>query len=78
MLSAGFGWKQYYDLNAIYAWIDEILEKFPFVLTNYNFGTSYENRTLRAVKVSHRNVWKYLMFIGYRAINNFKYFLSFS
>ncbi|XP_031623242.1 zinc carboxypeptidase-like [Contarinia nasturtii] len=51
---SGFGWKQYYDLTAIYAWLDELLEQYPNVLTNYNYGTSYENRTLRAIKVSHK------------------------
>ncbi|XP_055308561.1 uncharacterized protein LOC129572592 [Sitodiplosis mosellana] len=51
---SGFGWKQYYDLTAIYAWLDELLEQYPNVLSEYNYGTSYENRTLRALKVSHK------------------------
>nr|ABA29649.1 carboxypeptidase A [Mayetiola destructor] len=50
---ATFGWKKYHDLTEIYEWLDEILEKFP-VLSNYNFGTSYEGRPMRAVKISHK------------------------
>lgn len=53
---AGFGWKKYYDLGAIYTWLDEMLMKHPNVLTNYNFGKSYEGRPLRAIKVSHKEV----------------------
>lgn len=53
---SGFGWKQYYDITEIYAWLDEMLEKYPNILTNYNYGISYENRTLRAIKVSHKKV----------------------
>lgn len=51
-----FGWKKYNDLDKIYKWLDHLLEKHPNVLTNYNYGTSYEGRTLRAVKVSHKKV----------------------
>lgn len=47
-----FGWEKYYDLNSIYSWLNQMLEQYPNSLTNYNFGTSYENRTIRAVKLS--------------------------
>lgn len=52
----GFGWNRYNDLNAIYKWLDQLLEKYPNVLTNYVYGKSYEGRPLRAVKVSHKKV----------------------
>lgn len=55
-LQKAFVWTQYYDLSAIYAWLDELLVAYPNILTNYNFGKSYENRTLRAVKLSHNEV----------------------
>lgn len=55
---AAYGWKSYYDLPGIYSWLDQMLEEFPNVLTNYNFGYSYENRTLRALKLSHKAVSK--------------------
>lgn len=51
-----FGWEQYKNLSTIYAWLDELLEKYPKVLTNHTYGTSYEKRPLRAVKVSHKEV----------------------
>lgn len=51
-----FGWEQYNDLASIYSWLDEQLEKYSNVLTNYDFGKSYENRTLRAVKLSYKKV----------------------
>lgn len=52
----GFGWKKYYNLDAIYSWLDKLLKKYPNQLTNYNYGKSHEDRTLRAVKVSHKKV----------------------
>lgn len=51
-----FGWEKYYDLTDIYTWLDQLLEQYPEVLTNYNFGTSYENRTIRAIKLSKKKV----------------------
>lgn len=33
-----------------------MLEQYPDVLTNYDFGNSYENRTIRAVKLSKKQV----------------------
>lgn len=57
-MDENFGWKKYYNLDAIYAWLDQLLEKYPKVLTNYNYGKSYEGRTLRAIKVSHKEVGK--------------------
>lgn len=54
-----FGWDKYHNLTVIYNWLDQLLEKYPEVLRNYNYGTSYENRTLRAVKVSFKQVFNY-------------------
>lgn len=55
---ASFGWNKYYDLDDIYKWLDKILEQYPTELTNYNIGKSYENRTIRAVKLSRKAVKK--------------------
>lgn len=55
---ATFGWNKYYDLDAIYKWLDNMLEQYPKELTNYNIGKSYENRTIRAVKLSRKEVRK--------------------
>ena len=61
-LNDDFGWKKYYDLDAIYGWLDQLVEKYPNVLTSYEYGKSYEGRPLRAVKVSHKKVRKTLIF----------------
>lgn len=53
---ADFGWDKYYNLGAIYNWLDDMLKQYPKVLTNYNYGKSYEGRQLRAIKVSHKKV----------------------
>lgn len=55
---AGYGWKQYYNLSDIYDWLDQMLDKYPHLLTHYNYGNSYEGRPLRAIKVSHEKVKK--------------------
>lgn len=51
---AAFGWKQYYNINEIYGWLDEMLRRYPRELTNYNIGRTYEQRMIRAVKLSIR------------------------
>lgn len=51
-----FGWERYNNLTEIYAWLDDLVIEFSNVLTNYDFGKSYENRTLRAVKLSYKEV----------------------
>lgn len=51
-----FGWTAYYNLEAIYGWLDEKLKEYPDLLTNYEIGTTYENRTIRAVRLSHKAV----------------------
>lgn len=53
---AAYSWDEYYDLTEIYAFLDQLLEQHPDKLTNVNYGTSYENRTLRAVKLSNKKV----------------------
>lgn len=51
-----FGWKKYYDLEEIYNFLDQLIEQYSKILTNIDYGKSYENRTLRAIKVSHKPV----------------------
>lgn len=65
-----FGWERYYDLHAIYSWLNQMLEQYPNSLTNYNFGTSYENRTMRAVKLSMKKVKTNRLFIKVLKIND--------
>lgn len=51
-----YGWKRYYTIREIYEWLDDKLEEYPKVLTNLTVGTSYQNRTIRAVKLSNKPV----------------------
>lgn len=55
----GYGWEKYYTLREVYAWLDEMLSKYPTLLTHYKYGKSYEGRQLRALKVSHKKVGKF-------------------
>lgn len=56
MQSPTFGWTDYQNLNSIYTWLDEQLAIFPQILTSIEIGQSYEGRTIRAVKLSHKAV----------------------
>lgn len=54
--SATFGWTQYHNVDVIHRWLDEKLKEFPQILTNVVVGRSFENRTIRGVRLSHRRV----------------------
>lgn len=51
-----FGWEGYYPLDRIYEWVDKQLVAYPNILSNLSVGTSFEGRTIRAVKLSHNPV----------------------
>ncbi|XP_058449258.1 uncharacterized protein LOC131429226 [Malaya genurostris] len=51
----GFGWQDYYSTAEIYAWLDEKVEQYPSILTSTIYGKSYEERDLKAVKLSHKD-----------------------
>ncbi|KAJ6623370.1 Zinc carboxypeptidase A 1 [Pseudolycoriella hygida] len=48
-----FGWKSYYELETIYAWLDHLAEKYSDVVTLINIGKSFEGRPIKGVKLSH-------------------------
>lgn len=52
----GYGWETYHSLEEIYAYLDELLERFPTVLTPFTVGYSFENREIRGVKLSRQEV----------------------
>lgn len=54
--SSEISWKQYNDLPTFDRWLDQLLKLYPDLLTEYIYGKSYENRNLRAVKLSHKAV----------------------
>ncbi|KAH8328207.1 hypothetical protein KR067_006038 [Drosophila pandora] len=50
-----FGWKKYNTLDEIYAWLDEILAAYPVITEGFELGQSYENRTIRGIKISYKS-----------------------
>lgn len=54
--STGFDWTSYETLESIYEWLDEKLLDYPSILTGMEVGQSYENRTIRAVRLSQKAV----------------------
>lgn len=57
MKDGSFDFGVYHKLAEIYAWLDEQLEIHSNVLTAHTVGYSFEGRTIRAVKLSHKKVW---------------------
>lgn len=55
---AGYGWEIYHSLDEIYAYLDELLERFPSILTPFTVGYSHENREIRGVKLSRQEVYE--------------------
>lgn len=54
--STQFSWSAYYNYDVIYEWLDQKLKENPQILTNVIVGRSFENRTIRGVKLSHKKV----------------------
>lgn len=53
---ATFGWESYHDLAEIYAFLDDLLARYPTVLTEHRVGYSHHGTEIRAVKLSHKAV----------------------
>lgn len=51
-----FGWSAYNNYTEIYKWLDELLEEYPTILSNFTVGTTYEGREIRGVKLAHNPV----------------------
>jgi len=51
---AGFGCESYHTLDEINSWLDELLELYPNILSAHHVGYSYQNREIRAIKLSHK------------------------
>lgn len=46
-------WDAYYELDDIYAWIDDLARTYPSVATVIYGGRSYEGRLIKGIKISH-------------------------
>ncbi|XP_065072618.1 zinc carboxypeptidase-like [Ochlerotatus camptorhynchus] len=51
---AAFGWEDYYTLEEIYAWLDEIALQYKDVLSIETICHSYEKRDLKVIKLSYK------------------------
>lgn len=49
-------WLAYYSYEEIYAWLDSLQAEFPEFITIDTFGSSYEGRPLKIVKLSKKQV----------------------
>ncbi|GBP80206.1 Zinc carboxypeptidase A 1 [Eumeta japonica] len=52
--SGSFNWTQYHDLAAIHAWLDELGETYPNIVTVLVIGQSNEGRDIKGVKIDFR------------------------
>ncbi|KAI9585868.1 hypothetical protein GQX74_001715 [Glossina fuscipes] len=48
-------WAFYPRLCEIYAWLDELIDRFPKIVTGFNIGRSYEGRLIRGIKISFKS-----------------------
>lgn len=51
-----FGWTDYYNLDEINEWLDNLVASHSDILTNLVIGDSYEGRPIRVLKLSHKEV----------------------
>ncbi|XP_037038856.1 zinc carboxypeptidase-like [Bradysia coprophila] len=51
--SVEFDWTSYYTLDEINEWLDVQLATYPEILTSFVVGESFQNRTIRGVKLAH-------------------------
>lgn len=47
-------WTQFHMLEDIYDFVDSLTESYPRLITPYTIGYSYENRPIKAIKISHK------------------------
>ncbi|KAL9927061.1 zinc carboxypeptidase [Glossina fuscipes fuscipes] len=52
--SSKFDWTRYYELHEIEQWLDDILLTYPNVTEGFIIGNSYENRSIRGIKIAHK------------------------
>ncbi|XP_052744053.1 uncharacterized protein LOC112054321 [Bicyclus anynana] len=50
----GMSWNQYYDLNQINNWLDEVVKNYPSIVTPVVMGRSFENRDIRGIIIRYK------------------------
>lgn len=51
---AKMNWTQYQRLPVIYDWLDDLAAKHPDLISSHIVGLSYENRPIKAIKISSK------------------------
>lgn len=51
-----FDWTSYYTYDEIYEWLDIQLATYPTILSNFVVGQSFQNRTIRGIRLAHNEV----------------------
>ncbi|XP_053613736.1 zinc carboxypeptidase-like [Plodia interpunctella] len=50
-----FSWNKYHNLDEIHAWLDELADLYPGVVTTVTIGQSYESRPIKGVLIDFKN-----------------------
>lgn len=51
-----FDWTSYYTFDEINEWLDIQLATYPTILSNFVVGQSFQNRTIRGIRLAHNEV----------------------
>ncbi|XP_026333349.1 zinc carboxypeptidase-like [Hyposmocoma kahamanoa] len=46
-------WNEYHNLDEINAWLDELVENYPDIVTEVSMGVSVENRDIKGIKINY-------------------------
>lgn len=52
--SGSFSWDRYHNLDAIYAWLDELAELYPNIVTTVVIGNTNEGREIKGVVIDFK------------------------
>lgn len=47
-----FAYDKYHPIDEIHAWIDQMVQTYPNLATTFTVGQSYQNRTMKGLKIS--------------------------
>lgn len=47
-------WNQYYDLDQINRWLDDVVKNYPTIVTSVVMGRSFEDREIRGIIIRYR------------------------
>ncbi|XP_072929534.1 uncharacterized protein [Epargyreus clarus] len=49
----GYSWERYHTLDQIYKWLDDLVDTYPNIVSNFSIGTSVEGRDIRGIKIDY-------------------------